>query len=51
MVEHLKISMMKGTKAKSDYFERYCAVLLQYNGFKNIEVVGGSGDLSADIIA
>ena len=45
------ISQIKGKKEKGDLFERYCAKLLEYNGFKNIQVVGGRGDLGADIIA
>ena len=45
------ISSLKGTKMKGDFFEQYCARLLEKNMFSNVQVVGGSGDLGADIIA
>ncbi len=32
-------------------FERYCAELLSKNGFKQVKVMGGSGDQGADILA
>ena len=32
-------------------FERFCAELLSKNGFKQVKVMGGSGDQGADILA
>ncbi|MCR5509175.1 MAG: restriction endonuclease [Lachnospiraceae bacterium] len=32
-------------------FEYYCADLLRYNGFENVEVTKGSGDFGVDILA
>lgn len=45
------ISQISTTKKKGDLFEQYCARLLELNNFRNVQVVGGSGDLGADIIA
>ncbi len=46
-----QISNITGKKMKGDLFEQYCARLLELNMFSNVQVVGGSGDLGADIIA
>ena len=32
-------------------FERCLARLLQHGGFKDVKVVGGTGDLGADVLA
>ncbi len=45
------ISQVTPSKRKGDLFEHYCAKLLEAYGFKNVQVVGGAGDLGADIIA
>lgn len=58
--EHLKTFSMKDidaisdsdlpNKVKGDKFEHYCARLLNFYGFTNIQVVGGKNDRGADII-
>ena len=45
------ISAIPVNKEKGTLFENYCARLLVLNGFSNVQVVGGTGDLGADIIA
>ena len=44
------ISQLTNSKKKGDLFEQYCARLLELNNFKDIQVVGGTGDMGADII-
>ena len=45
------ISQLTNSKKKGDLFERYCARLLELNNFMDVQVVGGTGDMGADIIA
>ena len=45
------ISQLQNSKKKGDLFEQYCARLLEMNNFQKVEVIGGTGDMGADIIA
>jgi HJR/Mrr/RecB family endonuclease len=44
--ELAKVDAMTGPE-----FEKYCAVLLRARGYRNISVIGGTGDGGADILA
>ena len=45
------ISLMDSKHSKGKLFEKYCAELLEYNNFRNVQVIGKAGDRGGDIIA
>ena len=46
-----KLDLRSADRMKGPEFEQWCAKLLKRNGYRQVKVIGGSGDFGVDILA